>query len=147
LFDYERGYDRSEWLLVIKDEYSRKLFVHTLMACNLVEVFSVLREFEAWVVRQFRLYICFMKHDRDRAVFSHKGPTEYENFTKEKGITIEKTPAYTKEPNEGAEKAGQEVIERSITTITHANLPENLWLEGTVTGCKLYNMSPTVRHD
>jgi hypothetical protein len=147
LFDYERGYDGSEWLLVIKDEYSGKLFAHTLMARNLVEVFGVLREFEAWVVRQFGLYICFMKHDGDRAVFSHKGPTEYENFTKEKGITIEKTPAYTKEPNWGAEKAGQEVIERSITAITHANLPENLWPEGTVAGCKLYNMSPTARHD
>jgi hypothetical protein len=52
-----------------------------------------------------------MKHDGDRVVFLHKRPTEYENFTKEKGITIERTPAYTKEPNRGAEKAGQEVIE------------------------------------
>jgi hypothetical protein len=88
-----------------------------------------------------------MKHDGDRAVFSHKRLTEYENFTKEKGITIEKTPAYTKEPNRGAEKVGQEVIERLITAITYANLPENLWPERTVTGYKLYNMSPTTRHD
>jgi hypothetical protein len=67
-----------------------------------------------------------MKHDGDRVVFLHKRLTEYKNFTKEKGITIERTPMYTKESNRGAEKAGQEVIERSITTITHVNLSENL---------------------
>jgi hypothetical protein len=65
---------------------------------------------------------------------------------REKGITIEQTPPYTKEPNGGAEKAGQEVITRSITVIAYANLPENLWPEGTVIGYKLYNMSLTIRH-
>jgi hypothetical protein len=146
LFDYKRGYDGSEWLLVIKDEYSGKLYAHTLMARNLEEVFGVLREFEAYVVRRYGLYICFMKHDGERAVFLVSGLTQYENMCREKGITIEQTPPYTKEPNGGAEKAGQEVITRSITAIAHANLPENLWPEGTVAGCKLYNMSPTARH-
>jgi hypothetical protein len=75
LFDYKRGYDRSEWLLVIKDEYSGKLYTHILMARNLEEVFGVLREFKAYVVRRYGLYICFMKHDSERVVFSVSGLT------------------------------------------------------------------------
>ncbi|KAK3897366.1 hypothetical protein C8A05DRAFT_39082 [Staphylotrichum tortipilum] len=65
LFDFERGYDGSNWLLVIKDEFSRKLFALPLTSKSQTYVFDVLRRFENWVFRQFGLRICKIRQDRD----------------------------------------------------------------------------------
>jgi transposase InsO family protein len=147
LFDFDRAYDASEWLLVIKDEHSGKLWTFALPSRKQVKILRVLQNFDAWVTRQYGLYICVFRHDRERGVFSHFGKTEYEKFTEEKGITIKVTPPHTKEPNGGSERVGQEVILRSITVLEFANLPQDLWPESTQAGAHVYNMSPVQRHD
>ncbi len=46
LFDYLVVYDNSSWLLVIKDEFSGKLFVFPLLSKEGALVFETTRNFE-----------------------------------------------------------------------------------------------------
>ena len=54
-----------------------------------------------------------------------KGYTEYEHWIHEEGIDDELTLTYTYKPNGGAERAGQEVIIRSIKIRTGAVKGQN----------------------
>jgi hypothetical protein len=51
LFDFPVGFDGSSWILLIKDEYSGKLFGYLLPSKEGVHVFNALREYEHWVKR------------------------------------------------------------------------------------------------
>nr|XP_036577126.1 reverse transcriptase domain protein [Colletotrichum truncatum]KAF6784005.1 reverse transcriptase domain protein [Colletotrichum truncatum] len=93
LFDYPTSFDKNRWLLVIKDEYTGRLFA----------------------------------------------------FPRHNGIEIEETPPYTKEPNGGGERAGQELITRAIKMLSAAGLPTTLWVEAVMAAAYLYNMSPRKR--
>ena len=128
----------------MKDEYSKKLFVWTLKDKSLTEVLPTLVQFEAWVKRQYGLSICKIKHDSERAVLGINPATEtaYQAWVAEEGIDLEVSPSHTHEPNGGAERAGQELINKSITMRKGANLPVKLWPEAVKTACYLYNKSP-----
>nr|XP_036580922.1 reverse transcriptase domain protein [Colletotrichum truncatum]KAF6789095.1 reverse transcriptase domain protein [Colletotrichum truncatum] len=95
LFDYPTSFDKNRWLLVIKDEYTGRLFAFPRAQHN--------------------------------------------------GIEIEETPPYTKEPNGGGERAGQELITRAIKMLSAAGLPTTLWVEAVMAAAYLYNMSPRKR--
>ena len=112
----------------MKDEYSKKLFVWTLKDKSLTEVLPTLVQFEAWVKRQYGLSICKIKHDSERAILSINPATEtaYQAWVAEEGIDLEVSPSHTHEPNGGAERAGQELINKSITMRKGANLPVKL---------------------
>jgi len=126
LFDFPEGYNGAQWLLIIKDEYSGKLFGFILMNKSLVSVFNTIRDFDHWVGKQFNLTICKIRHDNDTSVIAIKGYTEYELWAKEAGIEIELVPTYTHEPNGGAERAGQEAVTKSIKMRVGAGLPKDL---------------------
>ena len=59
-------------------------------------------------------------------VFSNFRKTGYKLFIEEKGITIKLTPPYTKEPNRGSKKAGQEVTLQLVIVLEYINLLKNL---------------------
>ena len=147
LFDFPISYNGTQWLLVLKDEYSGKLFAFALTSKALIDVLPQIREFEAWTRRQYGLSICKFKHDNEKAVIGIKGLTQYEIWAAKAGIDLELTPSNTHEPNGGAERAGQEVIVRSIVMRDAANLPEKLWPECAQAAVYLYNMSPSEAHD
>ena len=146
LFDFKEGYDGSSWLLVIKDEFSGKLFGHALKSKALLGIHHIIRELDNWVKRQYGLSICVLKHDNDTAVIARKGMTTYQLWAKEEGITLELSPTYTHESNGGAERAGQEVITKAIKMSLGANLPESLWPETTLAAIYLLNISPSAAH-
>jgi len=54
------------------------------------------------------------------------------------GIKIESTPPYTHEPNGAAERAGQEIIKKSVKMRISANLPEKLWPEVVLAATRLH---------
>ena len=147
LFDFPIGYDGSQWLLMIKDEYSGKLFGYLLSNKSLLSVFNGVKNFERWVRRQYGLSICKIKHDNDTSVIGINGKTEYELWIEEEGIELELSPSYTHESNGGAERAGQEAIVRSIKMRLSANLPEKLWPECVLAAIFLYNISPLQARD
>jgi hypothetical protein len=146
LFDFPVAYDNSSWLLVIKDEFSGKLFVFPLPSKEGAQVFETTRNFEHWVKRQYNLSICKMKHDQEKAVIAIRGNTAYELWCAEEGIELELSPSHTHEPNGGSERAGQEVIDKALAMRLSAGLPEKLWPETTLAAAYLYNMSPSYSH-
>jgi hypothetical protein len=79
-------------------------------------------------------------------VIAIQGYTIYEIWTDAKGIEKELSPTNTHESNGGAERAGQEVINRSIKMRLGANIPEHLWPESTLAAIHLYNKSPSDAH-
>lgn len=143
LFDYPRAFDGSRWLLVIKDEFSGKLFAFPLVKKDLANVFTTIRNFESWVHRQYGLDVCKIRQDNDTSVIGIKGYTEYEIWAQECGIDLEPTPEHTSEPNGGAERAGKELITKALAMRIGAGLPEDLWSEVTMAAAWLYNMSPS----
>jgi hypothetical protein len=82
--------------------------------------------FENFTKRQYGLSICVFKHDNDTSVIAIHRYTAYEIWTDAKGIEKELSPTNTHESNRGAERAGQEVITRSIKIRIGANLPTHL---------------------
>jgi hypothetical protein len=145
LFDFPVGFDGNSWLLLVKDQYDGKFYGWLLKNKGLIAVLGALKPFEAWTRRQFGLSICKIRQDNDTSVIGINGSTEYEKWCTENGIDIEGTPSHTHQPNGGAERAGKEIIEKSIKMRLSANLPEELWTEATMAAITLYNMSPAAR--
>ena len=143
LFEFEKGYNRTKYLFLIKDEYSGKLFGFTLTNKEGATILRTVKGFERWVRRQYGLSICVIKHDNDTSVIHWEGATEYMRWAKDEGIELELSPTYTHESNGLIERAGQEVITRSIKVRESANLPAKLWPESTLAVIYLYNRSPS----
>ncbi|RYP30332.1 hypothetical protein DL768_011197 [Monosporascus sp. mg162] len=146
-FDYPLGYDGSRWLLVIKDEYSGKLFAFPTADRTKETAFRIIRDFEHWVRRQYRLPICKIKQDNDTGTIAINGFTAYQAWCTEEGIELETPPPYTKEPVGGSERAGQELINKALKMRLGANLPKDLWPEAVKAAAWLHNMSPSHAHD
>ena len=142
LFDYPKGYDGSQWLLVMKDDYSGKLWSFPIASKAHTQLFSIIRSFERHVHRRYNLHLNVLKHDGEKGVIAIQGMTEYQRWAHDEGIEVQLSPPYTHEPNGGPERAGQEVIVRALKMLKHANLPEVLWPEAAMTATKLINMSP-----
>ncbi|KAF2970752.1 hypothetical protein GQX73_g2825 [Xylaria multiplex] len=111
------------------------------------QVYGTLKRFERWVMRQYRLPICKMRSDRERAVISERGKTDFQRWSKDEGIDLELPPAYVKEPVGGSERAGQEVITKAIKMLQGAGLPNELWTEAVHAAAWLHNRSPSEAHD
>jgi hypothetical protein len=58
---------------------------------------------------------------------------------------MEPTPPYTDEPNGATERAGQEVITKSLKMRLGTGLPEKLWPETTQAAVLLYKILPAHR--
>ena len=147
LFDYIVAYNRSSWLLVIKDEFSGKLFGYDLVHKDHQAVFGTLESFDAWTRRQYNLAVCKIKHDNDKSVIPINGTSGYQAWADTMGIELELSPTYTHEPNGGAERAGKEVIEKALKMQLGANLPAKLWPETAAAAVRLYNMSPAQQNE
>lgn len=152
LFEFPTGYNGASYLLVIKDEYSGKIWVYPLRTKDGATLLEHLRNFESWVWRQYGLRICKIRQDRDTGTLGPDADDLYTNtaftrWTTEAGIDVEPTPSYTHEPNGGAERAGQEVITRSIKMREGAGLPEELWPEVVQAAAYLHGMSPRKRNE
>ena len=147
LFDFPMAYNGASWILLIKDEYSGKLWGYVLTSKTGIDVHESIRHFENWVRRQFGLGICKLKHDQDTSVIAIQGLTQYEHWAEEEGIDLELAPSHTHEPTGSIEKAGHDVINKSIRMRLDANLPDNLWPETSSAAIYLHGMLPSEAHE
>jgi hypothetical protein len=147
LFDMPIGRGGELWMLLIKEYYSGKLFVYTLQGKTQAEILRILTNFSSWVRNQYKLRICKISQDNDTATLPWRGSSEYERWAIDEGVDIERVPPYTHEPNGAAERAGKELITKSIKMRSGANLPEKLWPEVVTAAAWLYNMSPSHAND
>lgn len=147
--DFPRGYDGTNWLLVIKDEYSGKLFGFPSPDKSGASTLAIITNFESWVRRQFRLSICKIRQDGDTGAISQGfNPKSFQLWAERDGIGLEISPPETHEPNGGVERARViAMIERGIAMQLQANLPGELWPEITKAAIWLYNMCPSHAHN
>lgn len=147
-FDYPLGYNGTKWLLVIKDEYSGTLYGYPAVSKRGEVAIEILQNFESWVRREKRLYICRIKQDNDTGTIGITGFTKFQHWARTEGIKIETPPPYTKEPVGGGERAGGVLIPRCVAMMSGANLPQELWPEVAQHGAIwLHNMSPSPAHN
>ncbi len=70
LFEFLRSLNSLLYLLVIKDEYSRKLFSYYLKSKSLIKVLLIIQYFKVQTRRQYSLLICKIKHDNKKVVIT-----------------------------------------------------------------------------
>lgn len=63
LFDFPDGLDRKSWVLILKDEFSGKLFVYTLESKRKEQVTEVIQGFESWARNRYGVTICKIRQD------------------------------------------------------------------------------------
>ena len=147
LFDMPTGRLNEEWSMILKEDYSGKLFNHNLHAKSLEEIMAVLDKFENWVWRKYNLRIVEIHQDNDTATRPWRGRSRYDEWAEERGIKIITPAPYTHEPNGSAERAGKELITKSIKMRVGANLPAKLWPEIMDAAAFLHAMSPSAIHE
>ena len=87
-----------------------------------------------------------MKYNQEKAIIAIRGNTTYERWCTEEDIELELSPSHTHEPNSGSERAGQEVIDKTLAICLSVGLPEELWPETILAVAYLYNISPSYSH-
>jgi hypothetical protein len=65
---FKQGYNGYKYLLLIKDEYSGKIYEFILISKDKATIFKTIKGFERWVRRQYSLSIYIIKHDNDTGV-------------------------------------------------------------------------------
>ena len=97
--------------------------------------------------RQYNLSIFKIRQDNESSVIPRQEnqTSEYQRWAEREGIDLELTPPYTHQPNGSIERAGREIIERSIKMREGAGFPPNLWPEAIEAAAHLHNMSPLAR--
>jgi hypothetical protein len=89
IFHYELGFDGSEYFVLLKDEYSGKVWLKAVRQKTKGEVFSALRNFEAHVSRYYGTAICIFRSDNESAVitpeqYAATRKTEFEAWAEKK---------------------------------------------------------------
>lgn len=147
LFDMPTGRLNEEWSMILKEDYSGKLYPNNIQAKSLDEIMRVIEKFEQRVSTKYGLKIVEIQQDNDTATRPWRGRSRYEEWADQKGIRIITPPPYTHEPNGSAERAGKELITKAIKMRTSANLPPKLWPEVIDAAAFLHGISPTAIHD
>ena len=64
-------------MLIIKEEYSRKLFETLLLSKSIINIFEIIRRFDNWVKCKYKLLIYILKYNNKRAIIAIKGELKY----------------------------------------------------------------------
>lgn len=147
LFDMPIGSLGELWIMAIKCDFSGKIHTYTLQAKTIIEIMRVFENFKSFLTTRYKLKICKIMQDNDVATLPWRGTSRFQAWATDAGIEIESSPPYTHEPNGGAERAGQEIITKSIKMRSSSNMPEKLWPEIVDAATWLYNMSPSYAHE
>jgi hypothetical protein len=125
-----------KYFITFLDKYSRYLYVELLKT-------------KANVYLAIYKYINKLNNNKDYQIqiFATDNGTEYINikvkdFLETKGITYQKSPPYTKEPNGIIERINRTILNKARSLLYNANLPLILWGEAVLTLVYLYNRSP-----
>jgi hypothetical protein len=126
-----------ERALVIRDEYSGRIWAYTLPDKTQEEVTSALEDYANMAKRQWNLEICVIRRDNEQSLGK-----KYAAWIKKEGIQEEPSPVYTPEPNGRAERSGGVLRAKALAMQLSANLPTELWPETWQAAAYLHNRSP-----
>ena len=110
-FKDQGSYNRYNQLLLIKDEFSRKLYGYILANKTEIEVLRIIRNFKYFVARQYRLLIYKIKHNNNTLIITvFQGLIEYKKQVEAQGIELKLSLIYTYKNNGSIKYIEQEVI-------------------------------------
>ena len=128
-------------MLLIKEYYSRKLFVYLLQGKTQNKILQVLTNFLSQVATQYKLCICKISQDNNTATLLQQGSSLYKRQALETRIDIKQVLLYTYKPNRAAKRRGQEIITKLIKIRSSLNLPKKLQPKVVAAAAQLYNIS------
>ena len=89
------------------------------------EVFSIFKEFKAFVEKQSGYYIKTLRSNQGREYTSDV----FENYSKEHGIKHQTTPSYTPQLNGVAERKNRTILDMAMSMLKGKGLPKQFWAE------------------
>ena len=135
------GYSSKLQIIVIKDYYSKKLYIYSLQSKTLTKILHLIKNFQSLVYTRYKLKIYKILQDNNTATLSQRGILQYKTQINNKSIKIKYTLLYTYKLNSRLERASQEVITKSIKIRSSANLLAKLWPKVIEAAVQLYNIS------
>ena len=133
------AYNGHVWGIHMVDDYSGfHIFTSTPTKSVQLEVINMLE----WLKSRFNVHIHIVHSDNEMAL-----GLEFNEFCKQKHITIEQTVPYTPEQNSIAERSGGVIILRSRAYIIESRLPQGLWPESMKAAVYVLNRTPIKRID
>jgi len=130
--------DGSRYIVNFIDDYSR--FAVTYLATNKSEVFTLFKQYEAYVSTLFDgKRIKVLRSDNGGEYVS----TEFREFCLERGITHHFTVPYSPQQNGVAERENRSLLDMVRTLLLHASLPVSYWDEAVCVARYLRNRLPT----
>src|SRR5947207_303240 len=85
---------------------------------------STIKEFEAWISRQYNQLIQIIRVDGERSLGK-----DFDDWTAGKSITVEWSAPYTPAQNGAAERSGGVILTKARAIRIGVQLPEDLWPE------------------
>ena len=146
LFDMKVGRLHEKWALIMKEEFSGKIDNFNLHDKSLALIMLVMQKYERVVSQKYGLTIVELVQDNDQATLPWRGTSQFEIWCDEMGIRNITPPADTHEPSGSQERAGKEIITKSIKMRTGANFPEYLWPECMDASAFLHARCPSALH-
>jgi hypothetical protein len=126
LFLFERSFDGQHCAFVIKDEYSRKVWVVTFKSKDSGVIFDAFTNFEAYIRRQYQLSVCKIMQNRETSTIAIRDETKWQTWANEVGVDLELPLSHIYKPTGSIKRTGKKVQEKGLRMIQDANLPENL---------------------
>jgi transposase InsO family protein len=138
LIQMTEGFNGDKWILHFLDDKTRMNFVYTLPDRTQNSVLTTVRQFVAFIERQFDYKIKTFKTDNESALGK-----ESSTWLKDDGYTLDQTAPYTPNQNGASERSGKSFIIDARTIRIEANLPAYLWPEIVKAAAYMLNRKPT----
>lgn len=113
----------SKYIMVLVDQYSRRIFVEFLKHKN--EVFQKFIEFASRRENEINAKIKYVRTDNGGEFINNL----FNEYFKEKGIKHEKTTPYTPQSNGLAERTNRTLLDKARTLLIESQLPLKFWAE------------------
>jgi hypothetical protein len=94
---------------MIKDEYSRKIWMVIFKSKNSGVIFNAFTNFKAYIRRQYRLSVCKIMQNRETFMIAIRGKTKWQTWANEVGIDLELPPSHIYKPTGSIKRTGKKV--------------------------------------
>jgi hypothetical protein len=126
--------------------FSEKIDNFNLHDKSLASIMWVMQKYERIVSQKYGLTIVELVQDNDQATLPWRGTSQFEIWCNKMGIQHITPPANTHELSSSQERAGKEIITKSIKMRTGANFPEYLWPKCMDASAFLHARCPSALH-
>ncbi|KAM0022126.1 putative RNA-directed DNA polymerase [Helianthus debilis subsp. tardiflorus] len=126
-----------QYFITFIDDYSRATWVYLLK--SRAEIYSIFREFHAYVKTQFQTSIKTLRTDNAKEYLS----TDFSFYLKTNGIIHESSCVYTPQQNGVAERKNRHLLDITRTLMIHSHVPHRFWGDAVLTAAYLINRMPS----